>query len=255
MIKNILYICLLALLAISCEKKESFLYEETDGLYFALPGAAEKPWTSEEPDKFDEKIDFAFRKTGQKDGNWMYDLYYWDSLRTYTMRLLVAVAGKTSEQAREYSLKTLPLADSIETAEIQFFNPYRIEAGQMQDTAIIVINRPAKRGEFGVKVTFDITNSPDFGSSIYGWNSHNLTVVDRYPEPNRWDENQYGEYSEEKYAFWVTVLQTTYENRWNMFDQNWMPIDIVKVLNDALREYNTTHPDNKKDFTFPGYVE
>lgn len=255
MIKNILYICLLALLAISCEKKESFLYEETDGLYFALPGAAEKPWTSEEPDKFDEKIDFAFRKTGQKDGNWMYDLYYGDSLRTDTMRLLVAVAGKTSEQAREYSLKTLPLADSIETAEIQFFNPYRIEAGQMQDTAIIVINRPAKRGEFGVKVTFDITNSPDFGSSIYGWNNHNLTVVDRYPEPNRWDENQYGEYSEEKYAFWVTVLQTTYENRWNMFDQNWMPIDIVKVLNDALREYNTTHPDNKKDFTFPGYVE
>ena len=185
----------------------------------------------------------------------MYDLYYGDSLRTDTMRLLVAVAGKTSEQAREYSLKTLPLADSIETAEIQFFNPYRIEAGQMQDTAIIVINRPAKRGEFGVKVTFDITNSPDFGSSIYGWNSHNLTVVDRYPEPNGWDENQYGEYSEEKYAFWVTVLQTTYENRWNMFDQNWMPIDIVKVLNDALREYNTTHPDNKKDFTFPGYVE
>ena len=147
MIRNILYICLLAFLAISCEKKESFLYEETDGLYFALPGAAEKPWTSEEPDKFDEKIDFAFRKTGQKDGNWMYDLYYGDSLRTDTMRLLVAVAGKTSEQAREYSLKTIPLADSIETAEIQFFNPYRIEAGQMQDTAIIVINRPAKRGD------------------------------------------------------------------------------------------------------------
>ena len=47
MIKNILYICLLALLAISCEKKESFLYEETDGLYFSHPGAAEKTWTTE----------------------------------------------------------------------------------------------------------------------------------------------------------------------------------------------------------------
>ena len=57
--RNILYLCLLALLAISCEKKESFLYEETDGLYFALPGAAEKPWTSEEPDKFNQKVDFT----------------------------------------------------------------------------------------------------------------------------------------------------------------------------------------------------
>ena len=41
--RNSIYLCLLALLAISCEKKESFLYEETDGLYFALPGAVEGP--------------------------------------------------------------------------------------------------------------------------------------------------------------------------------------------------------------------
>ena len=37
MTKNILYICLAALLAYSCEQKESFIFAETDGLYFALP--------------------------------------------------------------------------------------------------------------------------------------------------------------------------------------------------------------------------
>ena len=33
MTKNILYICLAALLAYSCEQKESFIFAETDGLY------------------------------------------------------------------------------------------------------------------------------------------------------------------------------------------------------------------------------
>ena len=37
--RNILYLCLLALLAISCEKKESFLYEET---LFCTSGSCRK---------------------------------------------------------------------------------------------------------------------------------------------------------------------------------------------------------------------
>lgn len=43
MTKNILYICLAALLAYSCEQKESFIFAETDGLYFALPDSKEQP--------------------------------------------------------------------------------------------------------------------------------------------------------------------------------------------------------------------
>ncbi len=255
MMRNILYICLLSLLAISCEKKESFVYNETDGLYFVLSGESEKPWTSAAPDKFKQEVDFAFRKTGERDGNWMYDLYYGDSLRTDTMRLVVAIAGKMTDHVREYNLKALPLADSIEMSDVQFFNPYRFEAGQMQDTAIVVIKRPGSRGKFGINIAIDITNSSDFGSSIYGWDSYELAISDRYPKPNGWDDTKYGEYSEEKYAFWVTVMQTVYENEWCIWDSSWMPVDIVKVLNDALREYNTAHPDNPKDFTFPGYDE
>ena len=65
MTKNILYICLAALLAYSCEQKESFIFAETDGLYFALPDSKEQPWTSAEPETLNHKLDFPFKETGR----------------------------------------------------------------------------------------------------------------------------------------------------------------------------------------------
>ena len=65
MIKNTIYICLLALLAISCEQKESFLYNEKDAIYFTLgAGANEQPWDQDKPESLTKEIDFAFRTTG-----------------------------------------------------------------------------------------------------------------------------------------------------------------------------------------------
>ncbi len=255
MIKNILYLCLLSFLVMSCEHKESFLYDSKDGLYFTLPQTSLNPWSTEKPEEFSKTIDFAFRKTGQKDANYMYDLYYGDSLRTDTLRLIVAVAGHFTDQNREYNLKATTLADSVGLAEIQFFNPYCIEAGKSQDTAIVVITRTFQRGITGANITFDIENSPAFASSIYGWNNFQINVSDCYPIPKNWDAEKYGDYSEEKYAFWVTVMETTYENESLIFDNNWMPLDIVAKLNKALKEYNTAHPDNEKDFDFPGYKQ
>lgn len=66
MTKNILYICLAALLAYSCEQKESFIFAETDGLYFALPNSKEQPWTSAEPETLNHKLDFPFKETGKE---------------------------------------------------------------------------------------------------------------------------------------------------------------------------------------------
>ncbi len=253
MIKNILYLCLLPFLVMSCEQKESFLYDSKDGLYFTLPRTSLHPWDTETPEEFNKTIDFAFRKTGKMDAMYMYNLYYGDSLRTDTLRLIVAVAGNATDQNREYSLKSEALSDTLNLAEVQFFNPYCIEAGQTRDTATVVVTRTFQRGITGANITFDIENSPAFASSIYGWNSFHLNVSDRYPKPDNWDEEKYGKYSEEKYAFWVTVMETTYENESLIFDSNWTPLDIVAKLNKALKEYNTAHPENPKDFTFPGY--
>ena len=76
MTKNILYICLAALLAYSCEQKESFIFAETDGLYFALPDSKEQPWTSAEPETLNHKLDFPFKETGERDTDGYFPYIY-----------------------------------------------------------------------------------------------------------------------------------------------------------------------------------
>ena len=76
-------------------------------------------------------------------------------------------------------------------------------------------------------------------------------VSDRYPKPAGWDDVKYGEYSEEKYAFWVTVMQTVYENAF-FLEADWSyNLNITKVLLKELDKYNAAHPGNHKPFDFP----
>ncbi|MEI3420843.1 MAG: hypothetical protein V8R91_07230 [Butyricimonas faecihominis] len=53
-----------------------------------------------------------------------------------------------------------------------------------------------------------------------------------------------GEFSEDKYAFMVTILGKLYDPY-----ANWSS-DIATLL-EALNEYNASHPGEEKDFTFP----
>lgn len=243
MVKNILYICLLAWAFCSCEQKDSFPYTEKAGLYFYVPDL--KDGESENPDALKMNIDFNFRKIGFN-YNWYAPIVCGDSLKADTLRLPISLLGAASDQPREYNLKAIAIEDDnqLPVTDIIFSNPYILEANALADTAVIIIPRPLSRGEYAVAITFD--TSADFEGSIYQQNNYNLFISDRYPEPNGWDENTYGEYSEEKYAFWVTVLGITYEYRWYMYDNG------LNTLITALEAYNAAHPDNPKDFTFPG---
>lgn len=246
MVKNILYICLLAWAFCSCEQKDSFPYTEKAGLYFFVPDKQ-----SENPDALKREIDFALKVQGRHP-RFGYEIVYGDSLKSDTLRLPISLLGATSDQPREYNLKAVAIEDDnqLPVTDIIFANPYILEANAVADTAVIVIPRPLARGEYAVAITFD--TSADFEGSIYQQDNYQLFISDRYPKPSNWEDHIYGEYSEEKYAFWVTVLGTTYNWRYQLFDDNYMPLDIIGTLITALEEYNAAHPDNPKDFTFPG---
>ena len=65
-------------------------------------------------------------------------------------------------------------------------------------------------------------------------------------------DEKYGEYSEEKYAFMVKVLRTSYQYFSWIPGSNWAYDGGVTDLINALNAYNAEHPDAPKDFTFPG---
>ena len=253
MMRNILYICLLSLLAISCEKKESFLYEETNGLYSILPGAAEKPWTSGEPDKMNTEINFPLKENGKTHPQDYYPLVYGNTPRTDSIMLVIAVAGELSDQPRDYYLKVEALNDTIEVADIRIPEVCTLKANALTDTVKVYINSPRELGTFVSVITFDTEKSKAFPATISGWDKYEIRSSNRYPRPADWSDAIYGPYSEEKYAFMVEVLQTSYQYySWIMDHDNWTMSWGLPELIEALQEYNAQHPDAPKDFTFPG---
>ncbi|MDE7074991.1 MAG: DUF4843 domain-containing protein [Odoribacter sp.] len=246
MVKNILYICLLAWAFCSCEQKDSFPYTEKAGIYFYVPDV--KDGESENPNALKKEIEFNFRKTGVYD-SWVFyrDLVYGDSLKSDTVRLPISLLGAPSDQSREYHLKAIAVEDDnqLPVTEIIFTNPYILEANAVADTAVIVIPRPLHRGEYAVVITFD--TSTDFEGGIEQRDNYQLFITDRYPRPSGWNDatSIFGEYSEEKYAFFVSTFHVEYKS-WDEYD-----ISLLYRLRAALEAYNAAHPDNPKDFTFP----
>lgn len=252
MTKNILSICLVALLAYSCEQKESFTFTETDGLYFTLSGSGEQPWTSAEPETLNYGINFPLAETGEMDMYGYFPYVYGDTPRTDTIRLFIAVAGNSSDQPREYHLKAEPVNDSIGMADIVLPEVCILAPHAVKDTVIVCINSPRGIGEFAAAILFDKEKSPAFPGNITGWDRYEIQALNRYPKPESWEEQRYGEFSEEKYAFMVKVLRTSYQYFYMVPGSTWTYDGGVSDLITALTAYNKEHPDAPKDFTFPG---
>ena len=71
----------------------------------------------------------------------------------------------------------------------------------------MILVRPEQRGKYAVGITFDFEDGNSlFDSGAEEQSVYEVFVSDRYEEPADWDQNALGEFSEEKYAFFVTVL-------------------------------------------------
>ena len=124
---------------------------------------------------------------------------------------------------------------------------YTFKPGVWVDTVEVTLVRPAKRGKYTVGVTFEVDDDGLLELGAVEQCTYTLNLIDRYPQPDYWEyggEHWFGAYSEEKYAFFVTVLGKLYDP-WGMD----LP-GANRQLRQALKEYNDTH-EVKKDFTFP----
>lgn len=234
--KNIIYLVSLVLVFSSCTKKDSLFYEEPDALQFNAGN------------NFKTEYNFA-TQFDPKSPVW--DPYFFgDSLTHDTLSFRVDLLGAPSSEDRQYYLKTVNLKgqDSDIAPDIEFFNPYTLKANQIRDTIKLVIRRPQTRGIFSTGVTFDFEKMKgSFGRGVEELLEMEFEIADRYEQPEGWNVDYFGEYSEEKYAFFITVLHTEYVS-W----MDWMFESYRQTLKERLKQFNDEHPDNPKDFTFPG---
>lgn len=240
--KKIIYISLL-LIAAACQKEEVFLYDQAkNSIQFNL-----------KPEKM--KLDYNFATQtyrGDVEMPWgeivKGEKCYGDSLQRDTISLPLSILGLASENPHEFKLKAVPVKgqDSTKLAEVEFFPSYTFKAGQLADTIQIILLRPEERGEYTIGVTFDLDENSSLAMGAEEQSVYRLNISDRYKKPTEWYilEFCFGEFSEEKYAFMVSVLQIQFSM------QTYSP-GLVPKLIDALNAYNAANPDNPKDFTFP----
>lgn len=180
-------------------------------------------------------------------------VYLGDSISRDTISLHLALMGHASDVDREFKLKTVAVTelDTLPLATVEFYPSYTFRANRLLDTIQIILIRPETRGKFAVGVTFDFEDgNAIFDSGAEELSVYQLIILDRYEKPSQWDmqKSYLGEYSEEKYAFMVTVLQAKF-SPWADWAAN------NKILRTTLDEFNGEHPNTPKDFTFPVYTK
>jgi len=181
------------------------------------------------------------------------EYYLGDSLTRDTISLHLVLMGHALDTDRSFKLKSVSVQsfDSLPESPVEFLPAYVFRAGQLQDTVQIILLRPEKRGKFAVGITFDLED--DNSSFAFGAEEQsvfNFLVSNSYECPEDWDEGEIalGEYSEEKYAFFITILHQKFYAHldWELYNP---------LLRRELEKYNAEHPDSPKDFTFPVYTK
>lgn len=241
MMKKRLFLILLPFILFACQEDKPFLFDEEPGIYFSSKN-------------IELSYDFAFYYTDGLDdwGNPINNYYLGDALQTDTISFEVFRSGMLEEGVNSFNLKQVEIeydegAEKLKPFEIEFFNPYEFVEGSDKVNVTAVLHRPKSRGKFETAIGFDLEdNKSGFVNTINEFSKYVIKANDQYLRPRGWvdDSSIYGAYSEEKYAFYVTVLHMPYED-WHEF----MADVFLPRLREALDDYNATH-DVLKDFTF-----
>lgn len=244
MIKKRLFIILIPFLLFSCQEEEPLIFDEEPGIYFSS-------------DNIRLDYDFTVGKTIVLDEwGWPMETWLGDSLLNDTIEIDVYRSGELIEGLNSFNLKQVEIEPEegqkeYKPFEIEFFNPYTFDKEENDDidkvTVKVVFHRPDSRGLFKTAIGIELSESgKGFVNTIDEFSKVIVSASDRYTRPQGWiDETSvYGFFSEEKYAFYITVLGTSYYDWHEYMDWEYLP-----KLREALDEYNSTH-DVPKDFTF-----
>ena len=135
--------------------------------------------------------------------------------------------------------------DEVAKTFLEFEPSYVFRAGQLKDTVEVYVLNPGARVNYTIGIVLDTENSdPSLELGAMEKNEYQGLLSNRYPQPSQWDASVVGEFSEDKYAFMVTILGKLYDQY-----ADWST-DLA-TLSEALNEYNVSHPGEEKDFTFP----
>ena len=230
----------------ACQEKEIPGYSiERDGLQFDY-GTNEMRVTVDFMQEY--RIDTIWYSGVPGEGSY-YTLrwYTGDSLLKKKIQLNLSMMGHAVDYDREFRLKAVVAEGTDEVAKtfLEFEPSYVFRAGQLKNTVEVYVLNPGASVNYTIGIVLDTENSdPSLELGAMEKNEYQVLLSNRYPQPSQWDASVVGEFSEDKYAFMVTILGKLYDQY-----ADWST-DLA-TLSEALNKYNASHPGEEKDFTFP----
>ena len=149
-----------------------------------------------------------------------------DSARL-VLKLTVNTLGHVdATRDRVAVLRAKPLLDEdtneyYEDADLTFDEHVIIPAGAIQANVLITLNRPEIHHETGAILYFDTTDpASDFGPGIMDRCEFTIVSSFSYKEPSSWKavKEYYGEYSQDKHIFLLSVLGNGFYSTSNSMD-------------------------------------
>ena len=229
----------------ACQEKEILGYSiERDGLQFDYD-TNEMRVTVDFMQEY--RIDTMWYSGIPGEGSYYTSRWYTgDSLLKKKIQLNLSMMGHAVDYDREFRLKAVVAEGTDEVAKtfLEFEPSYVFRAGQLKDTVEVYVLNPGTRVNYTIGIVLDTENSdPSLELGAMEKNEYQVLLSNRYPQPSQWDASVVGEFSEDKYAFMVTILGKLYDHA------DWST-DLA-TLSEALNKYNASHPGEEKDFTFP----
>lgn len=167
-----------------------------------------------------------------------------DSIHPDTVRLYLSVAGEAPKEKKEIFFKVAALKDqndSERVADLEVLGDCHLEAGATSDSITVVLHYPTEKArDYEGGLYIDTEKSKV--SVIDEGAVFKFTLKYEWEQPATWDANLYGEYSQDKHGFIITVMGT-----YNNWDSPMSATMTKMTLKQWVAKHG--HPDG---FTIPG---
>lgn len=208
-LKNGLAILVILSIIVSCSKDKTLLFDESTAIYvYSLPDSTEYTFATAPTSKVTDTVLMTYRIIG-------------NAAPVDRAINLVVRNGATAKAGYHYKL-----------------GPAIVKANEFAATVPVYVYRKAGLKDSTVQVIFDIKDNTELKAGFPTKLRYKLTITDILSKPTNWEttwKNYFGEYSQVKFRFLLTVTGKT---NWNSSP---LPQDsryLSQRARNALLEYN-----------------
>lgn len=176
---------------------------------------------------------------------------YATDVEEYVVNAEIRLIGKATDYDRDIVVKVDEAGTTAESEMYDLETSIVMPAGETVAPFDITLFRSVKLQDSTYRLKICVTDEGEIVSGVDEWNQLTIIFSDQLAKPTNWDDYLtpfFGEYSETKYRFIISVTGVTDFTYGQEGGMQWGEMYNYQVtMANALEEYNATHSEPLKD--------